>query len=462
MKAKRGQVALYLILALTAITVLAVMNVSTYLAVSAKNRTMNAGDAAALAVARHQGELLNRIGQLNIDHLKAALDNDEQKCREIEELQLRISFLEPLEGIAIGNEAAKRNGIEMDDEMTDVLRRHVSEIRTVYANTPELYPSPWEGAWEEYAARLEAAIGAGLWAGPDNICFLDAATGHTLLDRSFYAAISGRNWCWFLFNASTLLHSYDSYRDWQPLPYADEETRRRRMVNSEVYSLNLDMKTGSAVDLLGTNLICRIAECTVDAIENSYLITNRTERWFFYDESCWRRWWEIDPAGEWNFPVVGSVRKEYDVRGCAAICRVTAEIPNLQDGEEARVSVWSAAAKPFGVLENEESQNDVVTALRSLVIPAFEHVRLVPLDTVGGRDLSTADPAWAIHVREHLGHYLRTGPCGFDCFYCRQLETWEISSFRRLGIDWLKYNSKTCIRNRNPGGSYRGGAPHGH
>lgn len=462
MKARKGQVALYLILSLVAITVLAVMNVSSYLAVLAKNRTMNAGDAAALAVARHQGDLLNRIGQLNVEHLKAALVNDEEKCREIETLQLRVSFLEPLEGIKIGNDAAMRNGIGKDDEMADVLRRHIDEIRSVYANTPELYPSPWPGAWEEYAARLEAAIASGVFAGPDNTSYLDAATGHTLLDSSFYAAISGRNWCWFLFNANNLLHSYDNYHDWAPLPYADEEIRRRRMVNSEVYSLNLDMKTGSAVDLLGTNLICRIAECTPEDIERSVLITNRTERWFFYDESQWRKWWEIDPAGEWNFPVVGSVKKQYDVRGAAAICRVTAEIPNLQDGENPRVSVWSGAAKPFGTVENDDGEIDVVTALRSFVIPSFEHVRLVPIDTVGGRDLSTADPEWAIHVREHLGHYLQTGPCGFSCFYCRQLETWEIDSFRRLGIDWLKYNSKTCIRNRHSGRSYRGGAPHGH
>ncbi|MBR2065502.1 MAG: hypothetical protein IJ983_00245, partial [Kiritimatiellae bacterium] len=62
MKARRGQVVVYLALALLAIVVLTLMNVGAYLAVSAKNRTMNAGDAAAIAVAKHQGELLNRIG----------------------------------------------------------------------------------------------------------------------------------------------------------------------------------------------------------------------------------------------------------------------------------------------------------------------------------------------------------------------------------------------------------------
>ena len=52
---RRGQVALYLEMTLVAITFLVLMNVGAYLGVSAKNRAMNAGDAAALAVAKYQG-----------------------------------------------------------------------------------------------------------------------------------------------------------------------------------------------------------------------------------------------------------------------------------------------------------------------------------------------------------------------------------------------------------------------
>lgn len=459
MKSRSGQVALYLILSLVAVMVLVVMNVGAYLAVSAKNRVMNAGDAAALAVAKFQGELLNRIGELNVEHLKAAIANDSARCREIEIEQQRLSFLGPLDAIAAGNDAARKNGIEISDGMTEILKQHVIDVRSVYATSPELYPSPWEGAWEEYAQSLEIAIGEGLWAGPDNTCFIDAATGHMLYNRSFYAAIAGRNWCWFHFNANSLLHGYGNFRDWPPLPVADIETRRRRMVNSEVYSLHLDRKEGSAVDFLGTNIICRLAGCSVDQIKQSTIITNRTECWFFYDEYEWHRWWEIDPAG--GFPVVGSVKKEYDVRGAASICRVVSEIPNLQDADAPREALWAAAAKPFGTVENENGQMDVVTALRGFVVPSFDQVRLVPLDAVGGRDLSTADIGWVEHVKKHLPHYLQTGPGGFDCFYCSQLERWELPSFRRQGIDWLKYNSKSCIRSFGPG-SARGGTSHGH
>ena len=51
MKGRRGQVALYLVLVLVAICLLAVMNVGTFLGVSARNTTMNGGDAASLAAA---------------------------------------------------------------------------------------------------------------------------------------------------------------------------------------------------------------------------------------------------------------------------------------------------------------------------------------------------------------------------------------------------------------------------
>ena len=51
MKGRDGQVALYLVMVLVAIAFLVFMNVGAFLAVTARNRTMNAGDAAAVAVA---------------------------------------------------------------------------------------------------------------------------------------------------------------------------------------------------------------------------------------------------------------------------------------------------------------------------------------------------------------------------------------------------------------------------
>ena len=462
MKTKRGQVVLYLVVMLVAVTFLILMNAGAYLGIRAKNRAMNAGDAAAIAVARHQGELLNRIGRLNIEHLLAALENDEARCAEIPGVQARICLLEPLDGIAIGNAAARNNKVGNNAGMQQILSRHALDVAVEYAGNSELYPEAWEGAWGEYAAKLQQAVAGGIAAGPDNIDFLNAATGHFLLDRMFYNAVAGHNWCWFHFNASSLLDSYTGFRDWAPLPGADDETRRRRSVNSEVYSLNLDRRVGSAVDLLGIDIIKKLTGKSEEDIAGSYMITNRQQVWYFYDSSRWREWWEMDPDGRWRFPVTGKVKREYDVRGCAAVCRVTTGFAKLIEDTEYGETVWTAAAKPVGCVEDIDGRLAPVTAFRHFVTPAFTDTRLVPVDSVGGRDLSTADPVWMAHVRDHLPEYLLSGPdSGASCFYCSVLKAWERQSLRDQARRWLEFNSGSCVRSHGGGGEW-GGTPHGH
>ena len=465
MTVRRGQVALYLVMVLVAVTVLAMMNVGAFLAVRARNRTMNAGDAASLAAAREQGELLNRIGRLNVEHLAAVVrggHGDLERCRLIEREQARLCFLGPLDGLVRGNEVARDNGVEKSDGMEAILRQHVIDIRTIYAMNPELYPPPWENAWEEYAAALEAAIGGGVTAGPDNVDFVDAVGGHLLLNPRFYDAIAGRCWCWFHFNARGLLDSYSSYRDWQPPSVFLEESRAARCANSEVFSLHLEPRTGSALQLFGKPLVSKLTGIPEAEMTNMTLLASQDHTWYFYG-GLWRTWWEIDPEGEWQFPVTGRVKPEYDVRGCAAVCRCTCPIPDVVIGSTSRESVWSGAAKPFGTVEDENGETAPVTALGGLVTPAFTAVRLVPLDTVGGRDLSTADPDWMGHVRNHLPAYLKDGleriPRG--CFFCLQLVQWEEPAFRERGREWLKANSRNCVRGGGPGPA-RGGTAHGH
>ena len=482
MTMRRGQVALYLVFVLVAIVVLVMANVGVYLAVTAKNRAMNAGDAAALAVAQLQRDLLNEIGQLNVDHLTAAIENRESDCRDIQAMQARRCFLGPLEGIRRGNEAARENGAKANEEMRDLLKQHVIDIRLQYATTPELYPEPWDGAWEEYAAELEACLGEGLCAGPDNILYLDAASGHPLLSKAFYDAVAGRNWCWFHFNARDLLDGYSGFGDWAPLPASGDATRLLRSANSEIYSLHLAPKTGNVFEVLDpsrenrvavTNLICRLTGKTISDIESSYVITNRSQVWYCYEEEDdvydWRKWREMDLTdSDYGLPLVGSVRPEYDVLGAAAICRVEMKGRSLLGTAETEVgettAKWSAAAKPFGTVENEDGETDAVTAEcnKGFVIPSFDAVRLVPLDAVGGEDLSTADAEWMRHVREDLPAYLRNGPDATkSCYYCRQLVTWERESFREQGIRWLRNHKDECVRSPGGGGS-TGGTSHGH
>lgn len=461
MKARHGQIAIYLVAVILAVTVLVVMNVSVFLAVRSKNRAMNAGDAAALAVARYQGELLNRIGECNIAHLKAALEGDREKCDEIMERQRRICFLDPLDGILIGNEAAKRNGVDRNagEGMAEILREHALEIKTVFANAPELYPEPWDGAWDEYAEKLSLIVGTlgdEMVVGPDNVEFADAWQCFPLLNKLFYEAIAGRNWCWFHFNGEWLFD-----RDSHNMPRPDFEDPAP-CANSEVYSLHLEFRPLPPIEGEMLQIIKKFAECDDSAIANAMsLLTEEGQEWAFFDP-MWHRWVEIDPFGENEFPVVGPVKPEYDVRGCAAICRVLNGFQNLVDDDDGAVS-WTAAAKPFGFVEDLQGEAAPVTAFMRFVTPAFDTAKLVPVDSVGGTDLSTADVEWIEHVRKHLRAYFATGPysTGRDCFYCNQLRSWENPAFRTTGKAWLKYHSGECVRPLGPGCG-RGGSAHGH
>ena len=456
MKARHGQVALYLVAVLVAIAVLVFMNVDVFLAIRAKNHATNAGDAAAIAAARYQGELLNQVGEDNVEQLRAALRNDVRECEKIMERQRRRVFLDPLEGIRIGSEAAKAavagcesGGGDYAEEfetakMKKILQRHVFDIRSVYAADTELYPEPWEGAWEEYAQRLELAIGGEVVAGPENAEFANAYACVPLLSQEFYNAVAGEMWCWFKWNGEWIFDR-DSHNMPRPEFYPD-----RKHDNSEIYSLHVSITTLPMVlDEDWTNVIMRLTECTEADIRDSWLLTNGTQRLAFYDWR-WNSWTESGFSVDSGFPIVGDVKPEYDVYGAAALCRV------IRGGYD-----WTAAAKPFGTTENLEGENDVVTCLKRLVTPSFTDVRLVPIDSVGGRDLHTADYDWMIHVRDHLPHYFANGPCANGCWYCQQLLTWENPVFRERGRNWLRFHSGDCVRPVGHGGDH-GGTAHAH
>ena len=480
MKARRGQVALYLVAVLVGITCLVLMNVSLYLSVSAKNRTMNAGDAAALAVAKMQGELLNRMGELNMRHLRAVIELSQQPgiapeeaegrlreasdaCEQIMREAREVCFLGPLEGIRVANEWAQNNGItERDPEKEATLQQHVSDILDVYALDPEQYPEPWKGAWREYASALGAALGGGLYAAPENNLFIDAAGGHLLLNHQFYNAVAGRNWCWFHFNAPGVVESWSSFRDWGPLPSADNATRQRRCCNSEIYSLNLEARTGSALQLFGAERIMRLTGCSEQDLMASAFVTNQEQVWYFYDPGIWRKWQEIDPdPNDYNegrgFPVVGKVKGEYDVRGCAAVCSVTKSFANLVlDDVESRSS-WTSAAKPFGLVLDDAGELQE----NGLVQPSFDRAALVPWDSVGGNDEERPSLDMLAHIRNHLPGYLQDGQTSPGCYYCDQLRIWANPAIHAEARSWLRSNAKTCVRPA-PGTSGRGGTPHGH
>ena len=474
---RRGQVAIYLLMVLVGIFLIALLNVDTFVVVRGKNRVQNAGDAATLAAAAKQGRLLNELGRLNLEHIRAAVKNDKAECEEIVMRQRRLALLGPVEGLRLANEAAKKNGMEVRDEFAQILREHVQTIRLVYMGGTngegEPYPEPYPGAWIEYSGAIESVINEGLACGPDNVEFYGAEGGHMLLNRNFYYAISGRNWCWFHFNAEGLLKSYQGWHDWAPLPTREESS----MENSEIFNLHVRAWKGAVTDLLTVpelQHLCKTygdGEIPQEELAKSYVLTNRDQVWFLYEGDSrgngrWGAWFNgLTLAGDdegYEFPIVGEIKPEYNVRGCAAVCRCVMDVSAVATETDSRIN-WSAGAKPFGTVENFEGETDVVTALNGFVAPCFTTVRLVPLDSVGGQDLATADYDWVTHVRKHLGGYLDKGLCALhgECFYCQQLNTWENENFRKTGITWLKNNAGTCVRGTGgPGG--HGGTSHGH
>lgn len=470
MRAKKGQVAVYLIMTLVVLCLLTLLNVDTFVAVRAKNRLQNAGDAATLAAARKQGELVNELGRLNVMHLAAALKCDARECERIVAEQRRLALLGPVEALRLANHAAKKNGMDERDDFARILREHVQEIRTLYSGggqDGDPYPEAFPGAWTEYATAIDNVISEGLATGPDNVEFYYAAGGHLLLNRQFYHAVAGRNWCWFHFNASGILDSYDNYHDWAPLPARSENT----FDNSEIFSLHVTARTGAATEVFTPAEIKELARryCDLPSVTDEMIATSLVSRaeqtWFFFDESVWRTWFDgrhlAGDEDECDFPIVGEIKSEYNVRGCAAICRCVQEIDSVAL-EQSSDHTWTAAAKPFGTVEGFDGGTDVVTALKGFVVPCLTNVRLVPLDAVGGENLATADFSWVDHIRHHLGVYLERGPAyEHGCFYCQQLQVWERPTFRHEGARWLKYNSGSCVRPTG-GAAAHGGTSHGH
>ena len=468
-RALRGQVALYLLLALVALAVLVLGNVGAFVAVRAKNRAMNAGDAAALAAAHRQAELLNEIGRLNLRHAEAEAVGDWELSLEIVRKQRRLAFLGPVDCLRAANDAARANGAQDDPEMADIIRRHVADVRSIYVSNPDLYPAPWEGAWEEYAAALDAVVSGGVASGCDNVDFADAASCFPLTSKSFYSAVEGRSWCKFVVARWEWLLDCDSHN--MPRPEAKENPS---IVNSEFCSLHLAVAPLllREDELEAFRGFLALNGASFPPRQEVPFLDNRppddpSRLYFFYDaeDGPWREWVELDPGGNLALPVVGKAKPEFDVLGCTAVFRVTGTMPNVLSGRAGSTS-WNAAAKPFGRIQTPSGADSVLSPeARGLVLPAYEAVRLVPVGaaTVGGQDLSTADAAWLGHVRDHVPAYCADGLGGVSagCRYCASLVKWEDPAFRAKAAEWISANAETCLRGSGGSGP-SGGTSYAH
>jgi len=468
MKARGGQVAVYLVLVLVALAVLMLMNVSVFLAVRSKNRLMNAVDASAVAVAKHQGELLNRLGALNVEHLRSLVANRPWEHEKIAEMR-ELAMFAPLDGLEIANRVAIAWGFEndADGEMVRVIRRHLDEIVNEYCNSPDLYPEYREGQWADYAARLAAHLGEGLAVAPGFMETANAWSQMPLLSEAFYDAIAAKAWCWFGQHGRERFLEMDSKS--MPRPeFGDPDVQ----VNSEIYSLHVTFGTwldsgwaDEYVDGVGfserwTNFVCQVTGCTRGELAASTRAADLGETWVFYDDN-WRSWsLTFNPDA---FPIAGAVRPEYDVAGCVASCLMLGKMARLldEDADESSVLV-TAEAKPLGTV-TFEGETLPVTAFHSFIAPSrpggkiFTEAQLVLMNSVPRSPGVSLSPRWYEHVTSHLPAYFANGPDGASgCYYCRQLEQWEKPEFRTAARDWLTANAGSCEIGGGSGGG-RGG-----
>ena len=461
-----GQVLLFLLAAVLALLAAVLWLVDLHAAVRGKDRSQNAGDAAALEAARWQGASLNAVGELNLLHVLALAAGDEAAAETIRTAAVRESFLGPLAGAAAAQDAAKLNGAPVNDEFTAFVRERARVARNGYGfrfDDGTALPEPWPGAWAEYAAALDAIADAGVAAGFDNASFFgDPAGRHVLLEQGFYAAVLGRSWCWFHWAAPALLDAYAGWRWWPPLPPADETPP----ASSEILSLRLRLVELSGGDLAAMpGLPAAFGEAGLPdpfaaGFPDEAAATNPAPGFLLYDASQWGPWETMrDPS----FPIEGELKPEYDYAGADAAMRVELPVVRLSEPDaEPGALLWTGAAKPFGKLVGEDGAAVPPTAV-PLVLPVFPQVRLVPLDAVAMPSGGSFDLKWRRHCREHLPAYLERGPSALvaGCRYCRALERWEDSDFRREGSRWLSANSWKCTV-APPGGGPGGGSRHAH
>jgi len=470
-KHRSGQAVVYILLALTTLIFFLLYIVDLHQIVRRKNQTQNAGDAAAIAAARWQGSSINLIGELNLMHVLALSQQNEEAVNAITNMQKRLCFTGPLAGLFAGQIAAKNNHIYNDDAMTDLIQEHAETVRNEYTmnfNGAMFYPPPWPGGWYEYADMLKQISADGIAAGPDNATFFsDPQSSHPLLNKAFYEAVESKNWCWFYLYAEDLLESYSSHSDWPPLP----ETEERRYNDCEFFSLGLhpiEMRMQMLFDADQLQEFFRDADfgAIPYAQLNNTNVMESLENWYFYDMSKWDEWLLIQPDEEGFFPITGPVREQYNYAGADVVMRVNAGVdritPGIGGGSRSDSVVWTAAAKPFGYLE-VNGEEVVPTYAAGFVLPAFRNIRLIPVDSASGADNSSADVEWVRHIRDHLNGYMELGPqANNNCRYCSILATWEQEAFRQEGILWLELYCEDCHVPSGGGGGRGGGTRRGH
>ncbi|MDP2989805.1 MAG: hypothetical protein Q8O57_04480, partial [Kiritimatiellota bacterium] len=164
----------------------------------------------------------------------------------------------------------------------------------------------------------------------------------------------------------------------------------------------------------------------------------------------------VETFAQPRMPAVFPGIQPFLIRSSSSATRLT------QSAAAAGAMIWTAAGKPFGYLANDTTR--VRPDAYAIVLPAFQNVRLIPVDAATGSNIGAYDLAWRRHIQDHLPTYMLSGQAGLedDCWYCQQLQVWEDQFFRQQGIDWLSDTNHTCDQVTGGGGGPGGGTRRGH
>ncbi len=465
---RSGQVVVFLLLAFTALIFLLLSNVDLHRVIKSKSQVQNAGDAAALSAARWQGASLNLVGELNLFHALALANRQPAAVDAITNMQARLCLTGPMTALMAAQVAAKLNHIYAVDEdqyLASLLDFHLTLVKA----SPPPYSDADAGtdAWTEYENMLRSVANDKFAAIPDDIpLYSGPSSDHPLLNKAFYEAIEGRNWCWFFLYKHGLLESYTGNAYWQslPLPIPDVNDAAEIIFDLGLNAYPLPLKSLFSAAELETF----VNNAGLGPVSAAAFITNNVmdavETWYVFDPKHWNAWERIKPDGEYLFPSAGTVRPEYDTAGADVLVGVSARVDLMPFGAGGRSNqvAWTAAAKPFGYLKNDVDEKQPPNSAAAFVLPAFRDVRLIPVGATSGSEYNSSDLAWVYHVIHHLQSYIDIGPKPSDCRYCQALEVWEIPAFRQEGINWLSTNSASCHIPVNSGGHRGGGTPKGH
>lgn len=467
---RNGQTLIVLILSVVILTLCILWNVDLHNLVRVRSLSQNGGDSAALMAARWQGTTLNLVGGLNVLQALAIGSGNPAAGEAINNVQARLCFVGPMIALMGAQQAAKNNRLYSNPGFTQRVREHAMEVRNEYPaltgpDGESLFPEPYAGCWQEYADMLDLIADEGVAAGADNARFYaDASGGHTLLTPAFYEAVASMNWCWFLQHAPNLLPSYTDFHWWPDI----SPRPPKAIVDCEFFSLGLRTVHNSLEKMgIPQEIRLKIQDWGADWGVPGRLPTHKMKvyaTWYCYAPSRWHSWSIMSVEGERHFPITGPVKPQYDYAGADAAIRVEASAGRLTPlhGQTSRTNTvtWTAAAKPFGFLDEETPPHRY-----GLVLPTFYDVRLIPIDASSTGAGGAFDLEWRRHIDSHLPEYLRDGTVDAGCWYCRQLTAWEVPDFRQLGEQWLLHNADLCTPSDGGGGGGgedQGGTRRGH